>query len=333
MAPKRKGQEKGKKRARLEDGQGSGVNLEPNWNIHWSNKYLFWDLVAYDNYAGLFMHRKLAECYFFDKATVTFDQPEDDKMIEYVNHWSWNLLLTCTEPYTMLLTRIFYANLTITDEPFVVKTWLCGQEIDLSLANMAQWLELPNEGEESYPLRNWPLQALESSRLYKKWFDRNNIGGSIYVSNLPSIHRLLFILINNILIPKATIKTNLEWGPMYYLRHLISKDDKSFNIPYIILRHMGIAFNSTVALLPYAHLIHKIIRINGLPYPEEEQLYAPINLVGHLTKIGWIYGHLNSGLRCYKPDGRDINEWINKPGVLPNQYWDPDEQQQQNPVQ
>jgi len=145
-------------------------------------------------------------------------------------------------------------------------------------------------------------------------------------------HRLLFLLINNILTPKATIKTNLEWGNMYYLRHLISKDDKTFNIPYIILRHMGSAFNSRVALLPYANLIHKIIRLNGLPLPEDEQLYAPINLVGHLTRTGWIYGHLNSGLRCYKPDDREINEWINKDGALPNQYWDPDEQQA-NPVQ
>jgi hypothetical protein len=128
MAPKRTAVQKGKKRARVgEDGQSSGANLEPNWNIHRSNKYLFRDIVAFENFSGLFMHRKLTECYFFDKATVTFDQPEDDNIIEYVNHWSWNPLLTCTEPYTQLLTRIFYANLTIVEEPFVVKTWLCGQ--------------------------------------------------------------------------------------------------------------------------------------------------------------------------------------------------------------
>jgi hypothetical protein len=196
---------------------------------------------------------------------------------------------------------------------------------------MAQWLELPNEGEETYPLRNWPLSALGSSFDYKRWFDRNHNGGAIYVSNLPSMHRLLFLFINNILTPKATIKTNLEWGSMYYLRHLISKDDKNLNIPYIILRHMGSAFNSRVALLPYAHLIHKIIRLNGFHLPEEEQLYTPQDLVGHLTRIGWVHGHLNSGLRCYKPDEMDINEWINKPGALPNQYWDPDERA--NPVQ
>ena len=331
MAPKRKVQEKSKKKARIEDGQSSGGNLQPNWNIHRSNTFLFRDLTAYQNFTGLFMHRNLAECYFFDKATVTFDQPEDDKIIGFVNHWNWNPLLTCTEPYTMLLTRTFYANLTIQDDPFIAKSWLCGQEIDLSLANMAQWLELPNDGEESYPFRNWPLAALGTHGQYKKWFDRNNIGGPIYVSNLPSLHRLLFLLINNILIPKATIKTNLEWGPMYYLRHLISMDDKALNIPYIILRHMGSAFNSRVALLPYAHLIHKIIRLNGLPLPEDEQLYSPIDLVSKLTKTGWVLGHLNSGLRCYKPDDKEVNEWINKEGALPNQYWDPDEQV--NPVQ
>ena len=157
MAPKTKAGQKGKKRARIgEDGQSSGGILEPNWNIHRSNTYLFRDLVAYENFAGL-MHRKLTECYYFDKATVTFDQPENDKIIEYVNHWSWNPLLSCCEPYTQLLTRTFYANLTIVDDPLIVKSWACGQEINLSLEKMAQWLELPNEGEKSYPLRNWPL--------------------------------------------------------------------------------------------------------------------------------------------------------------------------------
>ena len=107
MAPKRKVQEKSKKKARIEDGQSSGGNLQPNWNIHRSNTFLFRDLTAYQNFTGLFMNRNLAECYFFDKAMVTFDQPEDDKIIGFVNHWNWNPLLTCTEPYTMLLTRTF----------------------------------------------------------------------------------------------------------------------------------------------------------------------------------------------------------------------------------
>ena len=34
----------------------------------------------------------------------------------------------------------------------------------------------------------------------------------------------------------------------------------------------------------------------------------------------------------FKPDGRDINEWIFYPEALPNQYWDPEEMTQDLPV-
>jgi hypothetical protein len=126
--------------------------------------------------------------------------------------------------------------------------------------------------------------------------------------------------------PKVTIKTNLEWGPMYFLRHLIQLDGKSINIPYIFLRHISGAFSTTVHSLPYAHLIHKIIRLNGIQIPEEAEVSFPTNLVDHLTKIGWVHGHSSSGLRRYEPDARDINKGINHQEALPNQYWDPEEE-------
>ena len=153
MAPKKGNDPKGKKRGRYgEIGQGSGTNLEPNWNIHRSNKYLFRDIRAYENFTGLFMHRKLTDCYYFDKASVRIRQPEGDKIIDYLNHWYWNPLVSCCEPYTEILTRTFYANLTIVEEPYLVASWVCGQEIRLTLESVAAWLELPNNGEETYPL-------------------------------------------------------------------------------------------------------------------------------------------------------------------------------------
>ena len=329
MAPKKDAVAKGGKKRRVdsEGGQGSGGNLEPNWTIHRSNRYLFRDIVAYENYAGSFINRKITECYRFDKSVVTFSQPEDDKVIAYVNHWGWEPIVTCFEPYTQLLTRTFYANIKTSDEPYMITSWVGGKEIVLSLNNVAQWLGVENDGEETYPLRSWPLYADGSSNDYKKWFDRNYISGSsIYASHLPSLHRLLFLFINNILMPKATIKTNLEWGPMYFLRHLIQMDGKRINIPYFFLRHINGAFSTTNHSLPYAHLIHKIIRLNSIQLPEDAEVSFPTSLVDHLTRIGWVHGHSESGLRRYEPDARAINQWINHPEALPNQYWDSEEE-------
>lgn len=330
MAPKKDAVPKGSKKRRVDSeiGQGSRGNIEPNWTIHRSNRYIFRDIVAYENYVGSFRHRKITDCYVFNKAVVTFSQPEDDKIISYVKHWGWEPIVTCFEPYTELLTRIFYANIQTSEEPFRITSWIGGKEIVLSMDNVAQWLGVENDGEETYPKRSWPFYADGTNLDYKKWFDRNYISGAkIYVSHLPSLHRLLFLLINNILMPKATIKTNLEWGPMYFLRHLIQLDDKMINIPYFFLRHINGAFTTTVHSLPYAHLIHKIIRLNGIEIPQEEEVSFPTNLVDHLTRIGWVHGHSDSGLRRFQPDARPINQWINHIEAQPNQYWDPEEEE------
>jgi len=212
-----------------------------------------------------------------------------------------------------------------------MSSWICGQYINLIYDNVAEWLNIPKFGDEIYLLRNWPDGDVESSELYKKWFNKDVVyGGSIYATPLPSLHRLLFLFVNNILTPKADIKTNIEFGDMYYLRHLIQKDT-NLNITFVILSHMQACFRSTVACLPYPNLIQKIIRLNGialellLNHPPS----SPYNLVHHLVKIGWNRRDSPSGLPQFQPDGREINEWIHNDPTKPNQYWDPNEDAQQ----
>jgi hypothetical protein len=324
MAPKVPANKNKKRKSVMEPGQGSS-GIEPNWELEQTNRYLFRDVAGYENYMFSFRNRSLSDCYYFDKATVTFRPQEDAKIIQYITHLNWHPVLSCTETYTEILTRIWYSNLRFNKEPFIISTWVCGQEIDLSLGNVAQWLGVPNEGEETYLLRGWTQLADGTSDQYKNWFDRNNRGGGkLYISSLPSLHRLLFVFINNILIPKATLKTNLEWGPMYYLRHFIQMD-RTFNISYIILRHMCSPLSSRVASLPYAHLIHKILRAIGIAIPDDQPVHSPKHLVNHLTRIGWILGDSESGLRRYEPDRREINDWIFAENALPNQYWNPEE--------
>lgn len=212
---------------------------------------------------------------------------------------------------------------------FFLSSYVCGKEIILSPSTVAQFLEIPNDGEETYILRGWPSCATKIADKYKTLFDRKNRArASLYCSHLPALHRLIFLFINNILVPKAAIKTNIEWGPMYYLRHPIQLDEKKFNMPYIILRHMKSAFQSTVSLLPYAHLIHKIIRLNGIQISEGG--CPPTHLVDLLTKHGWIHAHAPSGLRWNKPKAKGINKWIFKAGALSNQYWDPNDNTEEN---
>ena len=317
-----------KKRSRNDAGQSSATEIEQDTNIYRSNTYLFRNPIAHTNFMGQFSDRKLSNCYYFNKASVTFSFPEDDKIIGFIRHWPWENLITCDEPYSEMITKTFYCNLTFSEDPFLVKSYVCGREIILSLDNVANWLGLVNEGEKAYLLRNWPELALESSDHYKTWFARRNFGVKpLYASSLPSLHRLLFLFVNNILIPKATIKSNIERGPMYYLRHLISMDEKRFNIPFIILRHMIACYSSSVANLPYGHLIHRMIRLHGITVPSHLIQNEPNHLLDILPKHGWVKSVSGSGLPMIKPDIRPINDWINAPNALPNQYWDPYEEE------
>jgi hypothetical protein len=313
------------KRTRLDAGQGSVNNLVSNFAIARTNRYLFRDTEAYTNYVGMFESKTLTKCYYFDKSTQTFSLDEDQKIMEYLDHWKWDSFLKINEPYDETITKAFYANLKISESPFLYSSYVCGKEIVLSLQNLANWLELPNEGEETYILRNWPRGMVETADHYKRWFKCSiKPGDYLYMTHLPSLHKLLFLLINNILVPKASIKTNMERGPMFYLRHLITLDqEKKFNIPFIILNHMKSALSSKVACLPYAHLIHRILRLNGINLVVEHQ---PIHLIDLLPKYGWRLGISHSGLPHLRPDARPINNWINHPNARPNQYQDPNVQ-------
>jgi len=83
MPPRKIMSQKNKKRARVgEIGQSSNSVIEPNFELDHDNRYLFRNLEAYENFTGQFEDRDLCECYFFNKATVTFYQREDAKTIE-----------------------------------------------------------------------------------------------------------------------------------------------------------------------------------------------------------------------------------------------------------
>ena len=92
--------------------------------------------------------------------------------------------------------------------------------VTITPATLAATFDLEDAGEEIYPFRHWPETVDEDE--YKMWITGvgDVHGRKLYCSHLPAVHWLLFIIINNILLPKAGIKTNLESGVMYLLRHL-----------------------------------------------------------------------------------------------------------------
>ena len=128
------------KRLRTDDAEPSAARqILPSFRPSRENRYLFRDYQAYNNFNGNYKNRKCSNCYFFDKSVISLPTLENNKLTSYIDHWNWGTLMTCQEPYTDLLTQVFYANLRFSSEPFHVSSYMCGQEIDISPAHIAEW--------------------------------------------------------------------------------------------------------------------------------------------------------------------------------------------------
>lgn len=306
----------------------------PDMTIKRSNRYLFRDDGAFHRYTVQFKNCKLSDCFYFDpegRIPVMYM----DRITEWIDHWQLTNLINCQDTYSNLFTQIFYANLQFTDNPYGATSYMFGTMINLSLQNLADIFQVPDNGLKVYINRNWPLVpnvSLESHEMYRQWFDRTWKPHTVqYVFGLPALHRLLYFFINNILTPKSTVKSNLERMTMFLLRHLISRDDLSVNVPFFILKHIQKTCNENHVYLPYGNMIHRILRahnIDPLKAIPAKNTVSPINLLTYLRLNGWI--QLENG--NLKPDPNNpINDWILAPNALPNQYWNPDEKPQQEP--
>jgi hypothetical protein len=102
------------------------------------------------------------------------------------------------------MTQFFYVNLQFNDS-FHTTSYLFGCAIALTMNNLANLFNITNVGDEVYPLRGWPVIAQENVDAYQERFDQEWVSNkSLYVTRLSTLHRLLFVIINNILTLKST---------------------------------------------------------------------------------------------------------------------------------
>jgi hypothetical protein len=167
------------------------------------------------------------------------------------------------------------------DEPWGFTTLVCGQPIVVTIPQLVKWFET---GEQIYAYRKWPEITEGTIRDYKRWFVPRLINDQeIFTTSLP---RLAFHFINNILTPKATLKTNMEINSIFYLRHLLSMD-RQFYIPFIIISHMKHAYQVKNINLPFANLITRILRLHLRNIPQIDRIH-PTNLFHELPNLGWL---------------------------------------------
>ena len=288
------------------------------------NRWIFRDPEAWTKYNG----------DFGDKRTIAkglyFVMPSDHVMSEWewkflndrLDFWKIKKLLTFGGKANETMTRLFYANMRkLPNNEIGFTTYVYMHTITITPATLAAAFDLENEGEEVYPFRHWPETADESENEYKIWITGigDVHGRKLYCSHLPAVHWLLFIIINNCLLPKAGIKTNLESGVIYLLRHLLQMD-KKINIPYLIVSHMLQVGRDKIMSLPYAHLLnHLVQRRDRVPPPVIESE----NLLKYLPKFRWVSWVLDNGVTSWSPDDSAVNSWIKAEGAEINQYRDP----------
>ena len=293
------------------------------------NRVLFRDDGAFTRFHGTCgEQRAIVECYHFRLPPLhTMAEWEWKFLNDRIDFWGWREIIEedCTG-YSML-TRLFYANMVKNkpNEPFGFSTHIFGHTIDITPAIISATFNLPQEGEETYTVHHWPQGLVREE--YKSWIattdTKCNRGDRMYANHLPSVHHLLFLIINNILLAKATIKTNLENSVIYYLRHLLQMD-KKIDISYVVVRHMIQAGHTPNMALPFSHLIYKLVGTNlgtiRVPHP-----VLSINLVTIMPKYKWVSVEYGDGRVVWSPNEESVNSWIKNPDAVINQYWDPNE--------
>jgi hypothetical protein len=170
--------------------------------------------------------------------------------------------------------------------------------------------------------RKWPEITEGTIRDYKRWFVPRLINDrKIFTASLSVVYRLPFHFINNILTPKATLKTNMKINSIFYLRHLLSMD-RQFCIPFIIISHMKHAYRVKNANLSSANLITRILRLHLRDIPQRDRVH-PTNLFHELSNLRWL-NNLIGEPPIWTPNHKyPINSWIKDLNTKVNQYTDP----------
>ena len=306
------------KRARGDSSSGSALpNLD--LSIVPGNRFIFRDDEAYRTYHRI-ITRKLSGCYYFDP-NGKLGAGYLAKIYGWIDHLSMRKLTTITDTCSELSTRLFYANLRV-NAMHDATSYFHGKIIDLSFPKLAEILEMPNDGTMEYPHKNWPWDSEnairhESDISYRKWFGFSS-KKEAYVTDLPALHRITLLFVNNILTPKFKIKTNVEKGALFFMRHMIEMDDLQFHIPYVIINHMHKAHSNSRDSLPYGNVIHFILKEQGIENPlqgiSEGDRIKPKNVLNYFSD--WV--QIGDFLIPNPNDPR--NKYLMTPGAAPNQY-------------
>ncbi|KAJ4810455.1 Pol [Rhynchospora pubera] len=300
-----------------------------DWTLTSSNNYLFKDSVSYMHFCQYRdVNRECSECFYFEHPYGVYHlNPRELTWIkERIEYWNMAGLLAHSQPYNPSLIKLFYANLTMTwtEGHPTANSYVLGRHISITEETLANLLSLDNDNLEIYIHANWPRELPpydEYHRFFYCW--RNFTARQFTATELPALHRLLFLFINNIITPKATIKTNVEQFAVFLLRSLLEMNQK-VNLPYIMLAHMARVDSSSRFSFPYAHTIQTILIENGIPLDTplwgepvpENAIATPENLMAHLNVTGWTAQDDNSIV----PGAFHRNNYIFRPNATINQY-------------
>ena len=319
--------------ASAQPSQANPPPTPPNWNPTLfnirgdnGNTFLFRDHKAFTIFEG-YASRKLCDPYFYKKLG-SLPGWEKKRIEDYIDHWGMRGLVECNEPYHETIVKAFYANLLPLENEYGYETYIGGQQIMVTPSSISSALNLPNDAEleEIYVTHgSWPKAPEQTWAQYRAWFNKD-IFVDFYATELPAVHRLAFLFINNILTPKRDLKTNIQYGNLFFLRHLIGLTSRKFHIPFIILSHMAACLRHMKASLPYAHVIHQLLKHQGVDTHALSMLTQPNvpftrpeNLWNDMPKYaGWV----KDGNKLI-PGNHAKNDWIRHPQATPNQYTDP----------
>ena len=186
---------------------------------------------------------------------------------QYPDALGWVPFLQIREKYYLEVVQAFYYMAECYPDKNVIISHIKGVKVEINLETISKFLNIPLEGPAVFGDDWYDVLHL----------DRNAVLETIYkphtpdlsCSNLLHTTQILANMCHNSLLPKNGTFNHISHNDILLIYHMFT--GKQVNLPFIILKNMMIAANSSnkTSTVPYGMALSKIFRLLKMPLDDE----------------------------------------------------------------
>ncbi|AES63476.1 hypothetical protein MTR_2g009130 [Medicago truncatula] len=198
-----------------------------------------------------------------------FQKLEDAEIFvrQYPDALGWVPFLQIREKYYPEAVQAFYCMAECYPEKNVIISHIKGVKVEISLETISKLLNIPLGGPAVFGDDWYDILHLDRNAVFDTIYKPN--ATDLSCSNLLHIPQILANMCHNSFLPKSGTFNHISHNDILLIYHMFT--GKQINLPFIILKNMMMAVNSTIktGTVPYGMALSKIFRLLEIPLHDE----------------------------------------------------------------